>query len=47
LPDVLIFRIHVKPAQQKYFAFSELKIGVYLTPSRSSEGRIAIVTDVG
>jgi hypothetical protein len=47
LPDGLIFRIRVKPIQQKYFAFSEARSGVWICHPASIEGRIAIVTDVG
>jgi hypothetical protein len=48
LPDGLIFRIHVKPISQKYFALSEAKIRCmdFVVPP-PQEGRIAIVTDVG
>jgi hypothetical protein len=46
LPDGLIFRIRVKWPREKYFAFPEIKIGLYAAPSRALEGRIAIVTNV-
>jgi hypothetical protein len=48
LPDALIFRIRVKLLHQKYFAFSEAQISRMFHPvPHPSEGRIAIVTDVG
>jgi hypothetical protein len=48
LPDALIFRIRVKLLHQKYFAFSEAQISRMFRPvPHPSEGRIAIVTDVG
>jgi hypothetical protein len=39
LPDGLIFRILVKLPSEKYFAFTEIKIGLYAAPSRALEGR--------
>jgi hypothetical protein len=48
LPDVLIFRIYVKPSLQKYFAFTEAQITCMSALSRAlQEGRIAIVTTRG
>ena len=48
LPVGLIFRIRVKRLREKYFAFSEAKIRCMVRPvPHPSEGRIAIVTDVG
>jgi hypothetical protein len=46
LPDGLIFRIRVKRPRKKYFAFTEIEIGLYAAPSRALEGRVAIVTNV-
>jgi len=44
----LIFRIHVKPSHQKYFAFTEMQIKCMdAAVPPPSEGRFAIVTDVG
>jgi hypothetical protein len=37
----------VQPLQQKYFFFSEMKIGLYDLPSRPERGALAIVTNVG
>ena len=39
--------VSVQPLLQKYFCFSEMKIKLYDSPSRPTEGRIAIVTDAG
>jgi hypothetical protein len=47
LPDNLIFRNRVKPSSEKYFAFPEMKIGLYRCSSRPDRGRIAIVTKRG
>ena len=48
LPDGLIFRIPVNPSVEKYFALSEDGITCMPHPvPHPSEGRIAIVTDVG
>jgi hypothetical protein len=48
LPDVLIYKTAVQPSLQKYFAFpvGQIKFTTRHVPPRS-EGRIAIVTDVG
>jgi hypothetical protein len=47
-PSELIFRIYVKPCQEKYFAFSESKSGVLDASSRaSSRGTLRIVMSVG
>src|SRR5215475_13841462 len=48
LPVELIFRNHVNPLQEKYFAFPEAEIRrmVRAVPS-PQEGRYAIVTSVG
>ena len=37
----------VQPPLQKYFCFSEMQIKLYDSPSRPTEGRLAIVTDAG
>ena len=37
----------VQPHLQKYFCFSEMKIKLYDSPSRPTEGRHAIVTAAG
>jgi hypothetical protein len=37
----------VQPHLQKYFCFSETQIRLCDSPSRPTEGRIAIVTDAG
>ena len=37
----------VQPLTQKYFCFSEMKIGLYDSPSRPARGALAIVTNVG
>jgi hypothetical protein len=47
LPDGLNFRIRVKSACGKYFAFTEIKFSLYSHRPAPQEGRFAIVTDVG
>jgi hypothetical protein len=50
-PDGQISRLAgdlpVQPHLQKYFCFSEIKIKLYDSPSRPTEGRHAIVTAAG
>jgi hypothetical protein len=47
LPDGLIFEMAVQPHFKKYFLSRLTQITPYRQPSRPSEGRIMIVTDVG
>ncbi|HZE53590.1 MAG TPA: hypothetical protein VE111_10045 [Bradyrhizobium sp.] len=42
-----MFGCFVQPSSKKHFCFSEMKIRVYLAPSRPTEGRLAIVTNAG
>jgi hypothetical protein len=39
--------LRVQPLLQKYSDFPKTKISLYPQPSRSTEGRLAIVTDAG
>jgi hypothetical protein len=50
LPDGQITRVFdflVQPLLQKYSDFPKTQISLYPLPSRSTEGRLAIVTDAG
>ena len=47
LPDGLSSELAVQPQIEKYFLSSLTQIKIISTPSRPSEGRFAIVTDVG
>jgi hypothetical protein len=47
LPDRLSRDTPVQPLWQKYFCFSEIQIRLYVSPSRPTEGRVAIVTAAG
>jgi hypothetical protein len=44
--SILIYRNYVKPQNQKYFCFSELKIRLWFACLTRQEGRIMIVTNV-
>jgi hypothetical protein len=47
LPDGLFGRLPVQPHLQKYFGFRPTQIRCISSLSRPTEGRFAIVTDVG
>jgi hypothetical protein len=47
LPDRLTPRYRVQPLLKKYSDFPNTQISLYLSPSRPTEGRFAVVTNAG